>query len=76
MSQLTLEVAEKHLDAWLAAELAVATSQSYKIGTRSLTRADLSDIRQQIKFWRNECDRLRTGRRRGARVMRVVPRDL
>ncbi|WP_412102555.1 DUF6148 family protein, partial [Paenibacillus alvei] len=35
----SVEVAQRHLDAWIEAELALATSQSYKIGTRSLTRA-------------------------------------
>lgn len=72
----TLQTAQTHLQTWLDAELAVATSQEYRIGTRSLRRADLDEIRQQIKFWRNEVDRLTNGRKRGARVMRAVPRDL
>ncbi|WP_028551748.1 DUF6148 family protein [Paenibacillus sp. UNC451MF] len=71
----TLEDAKKHLDAWLAAELAVSTGQSYRIGTRQLERASLSEIRQQITFWRNEVSKL-AANRRGSRVMRVVPRDL
>lgn len=70
-----LETAQKHLDAWLAAELAVSTGQSYSIGGRSLTRASLSEIRQQIQFWRKEVDKLKQGNR-GARVLRIVPRDL
>lgn len=70
-----LQTAQKHLEAWLEAELAISTGQNYRIGTRWLTRADLSDVRQQIKFWRNEVIRLQEGRR-GMRVMRVVPRDL
>lgn len=70
----TLETAKKHLNAWLEAELAVSTGQSYRIGSRQLTRADLAEIRQQIKFWRQEVARLEG---RGARkVLRVVPRDL
>lgn len=72
----TLQTAQTHLDTWLQAELAIATSQEYTIGTRRLRRADLDEVRQQIKFWRNEVDRLKCGRRRGARVMRAVPRDL
>ena len=39
-----LEIARKHLEAWLAAELEVTTHQSYTIGSRSLTKADLSEI--------------------------------
>ena len=73
----TLEEAKQHLQAWMEAELAVSiTGQRYKIGSREITRADLPEIRRQILFWRNEVDRLVRGRSGGARVMRVVPRDL
>lgn len=72
----TLEEAKEHLRIWLDAEKAVATGQSYKIGTRSLTRASLKDIKDSIKFWRNEVDRLESGAGKGARVFRAVPRDL
>lgn len=72
----TLDEAKLHLKTWLDAELAVATGQSYKIGTRSLTRANLSDIMAQIKFWRNEVARLESGAGGGARVLRAVPRDI
>lgn len=64
------------LKSWLDAEAALATSKSYKVGTRSLTRADMSEIRDRINFWRAEVSRLTAGRRAGARVMRAVPRDL
>ncbi len=47
-----LEIARKHLEAWLAAELEVTTHQSYTIGSRSLTKADLSEIGERIKFGR------------------------
>lgn len=72
----TLDEAKLHLKTWLDAELAVATGQSYKIGTRSLTRANLSDIMAQVKFWRNEVARLESGAGGGARVLRAVPRDI
>lgn len=52
MSGITLAQAEALLDAWLAASLAVASGQSYSIGSRSLTRADAGEIREQIKEWR------------------------
>ncbi len=74
MSGLTLERAQKHLDAWLEAELAVTTGQSYKIGDRSINRADLPEIRQSIKYWRREVVRLQKKPRRKA--YRAVPRDL
>lgn len=41
----------ERLELWLKAEAAVATGQSYQIGGRSLTRANLAEIREQIKFW-------------------------
>ena len=43
-----LEIARHHLNAWLEAELELTTHQSYKIGSRSLTKADLGQIRKQI----------------------------
>lgn len=73
---IELQEARENLRLWLAAEKAVATGQSYKIGTRSLTRASLADIVARINFWKNEIERLENGRPRGMRVMRAVPRDL
>lgn len=74
----SLEIAQKHLDAWLEAELAVTNGQSYSIGSKSLDRANLYQIREQVKYWSNEVAKAnnilkRKGRNR---VMRVVPRDL
>ncbi|QGR00085.1 hypothetical protein EHS13_13710 [Paenibacillus psychroresistens] len=60
---------------WLDAEAAVATGQEYRIGTRSLRRVDLKDIREQMLFWNRQVEQLQSGRQ-GMRVMRVVPRDL
>lgn len=73
MSGITLEHAKEMLLLWLEAEKAVTTGQSYKIGSRSLTRVNLSDIRAQIKYWRNEVAKLESGRK-GMRVVRIVPR--
>lgn len=75
MAWITIDEARENLKMWLEAEKAVATGQSYKIGTRSLTRANLSDIAARIKYWRNELEQLESGTR-GMRVMRAVPRDL
>lgn len=72
----TLETAKEHLQAFLEAEIAVATGQSYRIGSRSLTRANLSEIKERINFWKNEVERLESGRPKGIRQMRVVIRDL
>lgn len=78
MAGITLAIAQKHLDAWLTAELEVTTHQSYTIGSRSLTKANLSEIRKQIEYWGNQVARLENIEKRGGRnrVFRVVPRDL
>ena len=73
-----LEIAKKHLDAWLTAELEVTTHQSYTIGSRSLTKANLAEIRKQIEYWNDQVARLENIEKRGGRnrVFRAVPRDL
>ena len=74
MATWTLETAKAHLQAWLDAELAISTGQSYRIGSRQLERANLAEVRKQIAFWSNEVAKLESKKSR--RVMRVVPRDL
>lgn len=74
MSVITKEMAREMLQLWLDAERAVTTGKSYTIGTRSLTRANISEIAERIKYWRNELAKLESGRR-GIRVVRVIPRD-
>ncbi|MBE0470429.1 MAG: hypothetical protein IBX55_13105, partial [Methyloprofundus sp.] len=74
MPAWTLEEAKSYLQNWIEAEVSVSTGQSYKIGSRTLTRASLTDIRERISFWRAEVGRLESGRKPGARVMRIIPR--
>ena len=45
------KLCQRKLNTWLAAEEAVATGQSYQIGTRMLTRADLKQIREEMEYW-------------------------
>ncbi|MDI3534815.1 MAG: hypothetical protein PWQ82_1180 [Thermosediminibacterales bacterium] len=73
-----LEKAKARLDAYYEAELAVLSGQSYKIGTRSLTRADLGEIRNAIRDLENLIEELEAqvngqGRRR---AYRITLRDL
>ncbi len=74
----TVEIAEKHLNAWLDAEISITNGQSYTIGSRTLNRANLYQIREQIKYWSNEVAKAKnTLKYKGRnRVMRAVPRDL
>ena len=75
---VALKTSRKHLNAWLEAELEVTTHQSYTIGTRSLTKADLAEIGKRIEYWQNEVARLENLEKRGGRnrIFRAVPRDL
>ena len=51
MAGITLAQAQAQLDAYLAAEAAVLSNQSYEIAGRKLTRADLGTIQQGIEIW-------------------------
>ncbi|EAQ5177143.1 hypothetical protein AHX05_19100 [Salmonella enterica subsp. indica] len=74
---ISLTEAQEMLSVWKEAYRAIAIGgQSYKLGTRQLNRADLSEVREQLDFWRNEVERITAGTRRGPRVKRVVVRDL
>lgn len=72
----TLEEARKHFEAWKKADLAVAQGQSYQIGTRSLTRANVQEIQKQILYWGRQVEQLENGgRSRSPRMKRVIPID-
>lgn len=62
MAGITLAQAESHLAIWLAAEEALATSQSYRISVngseRQLTRADLSEVAERITYWNGKVNEL------------------
>jgi hypothetical protein len=65
MAGITLATAEAKLELWLAADEAVAKKQSYSIAGRSLTLADVNDIRQNISYWQGWVDRLQASSRGG-----------
>jgi ribosomal protein L29 len=75
MGAWTLEEAKQHLAAWLEADIALATGQSYQMGEIKLTRADIATVKDRINFWRREVAALEKGRGSGPRVYRVIPRD-
>lgn len=78
MAAITLETAKRHLDMWLEAETQVAINQSYTIGGKSFTRANLGEIRKQIEYWSNKVAELQNIAKKKGRnkVYRIVPRDL
>ena len=77
-SKERLEKAKQRLEAYYEAEMAVLAGQEYKIGTRSLTRANLEEIRAAIDSLEKQVDQLTTavdgkGRRK---AYRITARDL
>lgn len=72
MAGITLAQAEAQLAAWLAASTAVASGQSYTIGTRQLTRADASEIRENVEYWDAKVKALDSGRS-GVRMRGLTP---
>jgi len=74
MAGITLEKAQEQLEIWLEASREVAIVQSYRIGTRWLTKADAGTIQKQIQYWSKIIAQLKRGGRN--RVTRVIPRDL
>jgi hypothetical protein len=78
VKETRLEIAYRHYNAWLEAELELTSHQSYTIGTRSLTKANLSEVRKQLQYWENkiaEIENAEGGKGRNCAV-RAVPRDL
>lgn len=76
--QVTLQQAQEHLAAWLAADKAVATGQEYEIETggtrRRLKRADAKYIQERINYWSKMVTQLTSGRS-GMRTKLIVNRD-
>jgi hypothetical protein len=48
---ITLQIAKDALAAWIKADLSVAKGQSYSMNGRSLTLANIREIREQIHYW-------------------------
>lgn len=68
MAGITLAEAEAQLALYLAAEQAVLAGQAYSIKDRSLTRANLAEIRAGVAQWNGWVQKLSRGgiRLRGA----------
>lgn len=66
---------KRRLDLYLAAEEKVLEGQAYTMGTRSLTRADLSEIKSEIKELESKIYALETRGTTKRKVARIVPCD-
>ena len=78
MAVFTRKICEEKLNTWLAAEESIATGQSYQIGTRMLTRANLKEVREEMEYWAGklaEIDAEEKTRGRN-RLYHFVPRDV
>ena len=66
MAIFSKEMCRQKLNTWLAAEESVATGQSYQIGTRMLTRADLKQIREEMEYWAQKLSEAEAEEKNGA----------
>ncbi len=48
---MTKAEAQTHLDAWLAADTALASGKNYTIGNRTLTRSDIAEVQRALTYW-------------------------
>lgn len=78
MAIFSEELCQQKLDTWLEAEEAIATGQSYQIGNRMLTRADLKQVRQQMEYWAGKLSEAQAENKSGGRnrLYHFVPRDV
>lgn len=78
MAVFSIELCKQKLNTWLEAEEAVATGQSYQIGNRMLTRADLKQIREQMEYWAGKLAQAEAEEKSGGRnrAYRAVIRDV
>lgn len=72
MAGITLAYAEAQLALYMAAEAKVLSNQSYEIKDRKLTRANLAEIRDGVKYWDGLCKSLDNSGARGRRCRTVV----
>ena len=73
---LSLAEAQTLRAAYLAAVEAIATGQSYTIGSRTLTRADAAFASRKLAEYDQTVTALQAGRRAGIPGFRIMPRDL
>lgn len=74
-----LETLKSRLQQYLDCEAAILSgAQEYSIGSRRLTRADLSEIGKMIRYLESEIaiEEARINRKGRNRVVGVIPRDI
>ena len=78
MAVFSKELCQKKLNTWMKAEEAIATGQSYQIGSRMLTRAELKQVREEMEYWAGKLAEASAEEKHGGRnrSYRAVARDL
>ncbi len=78
MAVFSKKLCKQKLETWLAAEESIATGQSYQIGTRMLTRANLKEVREEMEYWAGKLAEVEAEEKHNGRnsVYRVVQRDV
>lgn len=74
MAGITLAQSEQALKEYLNAQTKILKGQSYQMGDRQLTRANLREVREGIDYWQGWVDRLAPSRRLRPRTRRAIPR--
>lgn len=69
---LTLEDAQNKYKGWLKAEEALMCAQSYVVEGRTLTKANLKEVAERLKYWEEKCNKLGNGKSGNICVKRVV----
>lgn len=75
MSNSVLEMKKRRLELYYEAEEKVLNSQSYTLGSKTLTRADLASIQNMIKKLEGEISLLEKYGTTKRRSVRIVPVD-
>lgn len=76
MALFSSTLCQERLDMYLAAEEKALAGQSYTIGGRTLTRANLAEIREGITLWASRLKQAQADEARGRsgiRMMRFIP---
>lgn len=77
MAIFSKELCKQKVNTWLAAEEAIATGQSYTMGTRNLTRANLNAVREELAWWMTRLAEAEAEEKRGGRnrIFQFIPID-
>lgn len=70
-----IDFLKERLELYYAAERRILEGQSYKLGSRELTRANLKEVQDKIKELENDIEKLESSGTTKRKVYKVVPRD-